>query len=293
MGAKVAVPSTRAVPLISSIAGRQRIPRRRMVFAAIFAAALMATGCFAQRGNVEAVRAAGAKALEVNTFRFEVLEEVVLPNVALPVLYEMKGAYSYPDRVFTEITTHVGPDVKANFVILRFGRGYFVKLPPETRILFPGTREWVAGGISEIERSGFLGLLPEEVQDISQTISLIEAASDDVSLRDYTALQKKAVNYLAHYVFALDPERLARGHAAGKFGLFVSGGGELWVGVDDLIRQLHVVLLGPTKAGGAARVDIKANLSDHGAELSFRAPRQEDVTSFETLKSRYPDSFSD
>lgn len=252
---------------------------------------LVAGGCFSQRGNVEAVRAAGAKALKVDSFRFEILEEVVFPNVAFPVVYEMKGEYSYPDRVLTEITTNVGPDVKASFVILRFGRGYFVRLPPETRILFPGTKEWVAGGVDEIERSGFLGLLPEEVQDISQTVSLIEAAGDDVSLRDYTALERKAVNYVAHYVFALDPERLTRGHAAGKFGLFASGGGEIWVGVDDLLRQMHMVLLGPTKAGGAARVDVKVNITDHGAELSFRTPRQEEVTPFETLKANYPGAF--
>jgi hypothetical protein len=254
-------------------------------------ATLASTGCFSQRGNIEAVRAAADKALKVNSFRFEMLEEVVLPNVALPVLYEMKGEYSYPDRVLTEITTHVGPDVKASFVLLRFGRGYFVKLPPETRVFFPGTKEWVAGGVAEIERSRFLGLLPEEVQDISQTISLIGASGDDVSLRDYTALEKKAVNYVSHYVFALDPERLARGNALGKFGLFASGGGEIWVGVDDLLRQMHVVLLGPTKAGGAARVDIKVNLTDHGAELSFRAPRQEEVTSFDTLTANFPGAF--
>ena len=252
----------------------------------------MLSSCFQERGNIEAVQAAASKALQVNSFRFEMLQEVVLPNVALPVLYEMKGEYAYPDKVITEITTHVGPDVKAHFVILRFGRGYFVKLPAETRAFYPGVKDWVAGSVDEIKASRFLKLLPEEVQDISQTISLIEAAGDAVSLRDYTALEKKGVNYVAHYVFALDAERLARGHAHGKFGLFASGGGEIWVGVDDLLRQMHVVLLGPTKAGGAGRVDAKVNIRDHGAELSFRAPRQEDVTSFAALKNRFPDSFA-
>ncbi len=265
--------------------------RRGAWLAVLASVVLLATSCYSQRGRIEAVRAAADKALEVNTFRFEMLQEVVLPNVALPVLYEMTGEYSYPDRVLTEITTHVGPDVRASFVILRFGRGYFVKLPPETRAFYPGIKEWVAGGVEEIRRSGFLGLLPEEVQDISQTISLLDAASDDVSLRDYTALQKKAVNYMSRYVFALDTERLTRGYATGKFGQFASGGGEIWVGVDDLLWQMHLVLLGPTKAGGAARVDIKVNMKDHGAELYFRTPRREEVTSFETLKSSFPGAF--
>lgn len=248
-----------------------------------------ASGCFGQRGNVEAIAEASYKALRVNSFAFELLQEIVLPNVALPVTYEMKGVYSYPDRVATEITTHVGADVKASFEIIRFGRGYFVKLPPETRILFPGTKEWIAGGLTEIRKTNFFGLLPEEVQDISQTISFLDAASPNVSLRDYTALEEKGLDYVRHYVFALDTEKLAQGYSAGKFGSFVSGGGEVWLNVDSLIVQMHLVLLGPTKAGGAARVDAKLSVFDHDAEVSIRVPRQQDVTPFDEFRKAHPE----
>lgn len=248
-----------------------------------------ASGCFGQRGNVEAIAEASYKALRLNSFGFELLQEVVLPNVALPVTYEMRGVYSYPDRVATEITTHVGADVKASFEIVRFGRGYFVKLPPETRILFPGTKEWIAGGLSEIRKTNFFGLLPEEVQDVSQTISFLDAASADVSLRDYTALEEKGLDYVRHYVFGLDTEKLAQGYTAGKFGRFVSGGGEVWLNVDSLIVQMHLVLLGPTKAGGAARVDAKLSVFGHDSEVSIRVPRQQDVTPFEEFRKAHPE----
>jgi hypothetical protein len=273
--------------------GGSRAKSRRsnpMVCLAVILAtiSLLLVGCYGQRGNIEAIAEAYSKALKLNSFRFELLQEVVLPNVALPVLYEMKGAYSYPDKLAAEITTHVGPEVKAFFVVIRFGRGYFVKLPAETRLLFPGTKEWIAGGLQEIKRTAFFGLLPEEVQDISQTISFLSAASDDVSLRDYTALEKKGLNYIRHYVFALDTEKLSRGHTRGEFGLFVSGGGEVWLDIDSLIRQLHVVLLGPAKAGGASRVDAKASIYDHNEEVSIRVPRQEEITPFEEFKRMFP-----
>lgn len=252
---------------------------------------ILGTACDAPRGRQEAVAAAAYKTPRLNTFRFEMIQEITLPDL-LSVEYEMKGQYSYPDRVWTEITTHVGPDVKTNFTIFRFGKGYYLRIPDETRILLPGTNEWLAGKTDELERSRFLGLLPKEAQDITETLSFLNDASSYIEARDHTILEKKAINYVTHYEFQLDPEKLANSAALGRHGFFASGGAEVWVGLDDLIREVHIVLLGPARAGGAARVDINLVLTDQNAELTFRAPRQEKVTPFDEFSARYPNTAS-
>lgn len=252
---------------------------------------LLATGCNAQRGRQEAVAAAAYKAPRLNSFKFEMREEVVLPDL-LPVVYEMRGQYSYPDRVWTDVTTLVGPDVKASFTVFRFGKGYYLRIPDETRILLPGTKEWLAGKAGEIEQTRFLGLLPQEAQDITQTLAYLGDAASVIRNPDYTALEKKSINYVSHYQFQFDPAKLAESAALGKHAAFESGGGELWVGLDDLIRDMHVVLLGPARKHGASRVDIKVAITDHNAELTFRAPRQEKVTPFDEFKAANPKAAS-
>lgn len=231
--------------------------------------------------------AAATKAPRLNTFSFEITQEVIYPDF-LPVTYEMTGKYVYPDRVWTDITTHVGPDVRTSFTVIRFGKGYYLRIPDEVRILLPGTREWLAGKVDELERSRFLGLFPREAQDITQTLSFLHDASSSISRPDHTAIEKKALNYVSHYKFQFDGEKLTDSAAMGRHGNFEAGGGEIWVGVDDLVRQLHFVLFGPARFGGAVRVDIKANITDHNADLTFRVPRQEKVTSFGEFKEAYP-----
>lgn len=254
---------------------------------ALTLAIVIFVGCGTARGRREAVAAAAFKAPRLNTFSFEMTQEVIYPDF-LPVTYEMKGKYIYPDRVWTDITTHVGPEVQTGFTIIRFGKGYYLRIPDEVRILLPGTREWLAGKTEELERSRFLGLFPKEVQDITQTLGFLHDASDRINRPDHTSIEKKALNYVSHYKFQLDPEKLSKSRAIGRHGNFEAGGGEIWVGVDDLIRQLHLVLFGPARFGGAVRVDIKANLTDHNADLTFRVPRQEKVTAFDEFKEAYP-----
>lgn len=272
----------------TTVAQRFRSRRISAFHVAVIGLALcLLAACGTARGRQEAVAAAATKAPRLNTFSFEMTQEVIYPDF-LPVTYEMTGKYVYPDRVWTDITTHVGPDVRTSFTVIRFGKGYYLRIPDEVRILLPGTREWLAGKVDELERSRFLGLFPREAQDITQTLSLLHDASESINRPDHTAIEKKALNYVSHYKFQFDGEKLTDSAAMGRHGNFEAGGGEIWVGVDDLVRQLHFVLFGPARFGGAVRVDIKANITDHNADLTFRVPRQEKVTSFEEFKEAYP-----